>query len=184
MERFEEFLTEPKYLVNVSHKTLVYYNCAFQSWRKYGGEPKQWVTNLREAGLSAISVNTYICAMNACWKWARETANLTYLKEEQKILATFSPAQVNRLVHWKPVKGNETRAHTIALVALDTGMRISELLSLTRQDVDLDNLVLRVHGKGNKQRLVPMSVELRKVLYRYLASTTSRASFARARAQH
>src|SRR5258707_6902680 len=52
-----------------------------------------------------------------------------------------------------------TLFRSIALVALDSGLRISELLSLTRQDVDLDNLVLRVHGKGNKQRLVPMSVD-------------------------
>jgi hypothetical protein len=43
------------------------------------------------------------------------------------------------------------------------------LLGLTRQDVDLDNLVLLVHGKANKQRLVPVSIELRKVLYRHLA---------------
>jgi len=31
MERFEEFLTERKYLKNVSDKTLVYYRCAFRS---------------------------------------------------------------------------------------------------------------------------------------------------------
>jgi site-specific recombinase XerD len=55
-----------------------------------------------------------------------------------------------------------------ALTALDTGMRIQELLNLRRQDVDFDNLVFRVNGKGNKQRLVPMSIELRKLLFRYL----------------
>jgi integrase/recombinase XerD len=52
---------------------------------------------------------------------------------------------------------------------MDTGLRVNELLCLTRQDVDLENLVLRVKGKGNKHRLVPMSIELRKLLYRHLA---------------
>lgn len=169
MERFEEFLEERKYLLNVSHKTLVYYNCAFQSWRKHGGEPKQWVINLRNAGISPVSVNTYICAMNAYWKWAGEDRHLNYLKEEQKILATFSAEQIHRLIHWKPVGRNQARAHIIAVAALDSGLRISELLGLTRQDVDFDNLILRVKGKGNKHRLVPMSVELRKALYRHLA---------------
>ena len=34
----------------------------------------------------------------------------------------------------------------------------------------MDNLVLRDHGKGNKQRLVPVSIELRKALYRHMAN--------------
>ena len=98
MERFEEFLNERKYLLNVSHKTLVYYRCAFKSWEVRGGEPKQWVINLRQAGLSAISVNTYICAMNAYWKWLGNGWHLDYLKEEQKILATFSAEQISRII--------------------------------------------------------------------------------------
>lgn len=46
-------------------------------------------------------------------------------------------------------------------------MRIQELLNLKRSDVDFDNLCFRVNGKGNKQRLVPMSIELRKMLFRH-----------------
>jgi integrase/recombinase XerC len=55
------------------------------------------------------------------------------------------------------------------LTALDTGLRVNELLTLRRSDVDLDNLLLKVVGKGNKHRLVPISIELRKCLYRYLS---------------
>ena len=91
------------------------------------------------------------------------------LKEEQKVLATLRPEQVKFLIHWKPIGRNKTRVRIMALTALDTGLRINELLSLTRQDVNLDALTLLVHGKGNKQRLVPMSIELRKALYRHLA---------------
>ena len=53
--------------------------------------------------------------------------------------------------------------------ALDTGLRVNELVSLLRNDVDFQNFTLRVNGKGNKHRLVPMSVELRKVVYRHLS---------------
>jgi integrase len=62
----------------------------------------------------------------------------------------------------------------MGVTALDTGLRLQELLNLSRQDVDLDNLILRVKGKGNKQRLVPMSIELRKVLFAIWGSTTMR----------
>ena len=43
-------------------------------------------------------------------------------RPEQKILSTISPEQISRLIHWKPVGANQTRAHIIALVALDTGL--------------------------------------------------------------
>jgi site-specific recombinase XerD len=65
----------------------------------------------------------------------------------------------------------------LALVLLDCGLRISEALGLERDDVDLDGLVLRVTGKGRKVRLVPISNELRKHLFRYLDKTSGRYVF-------
>ncbi len=64
---------------------------------------------------------------------------------------------------------NETRVHTVACLLLDTGLRISEALESRRTACDLDNLVLRVQRKGNKQQLVPISLEMRKILWRWLA---------------
>jgi integrase len=52
-------------------------------------------------------------------------------------------------------------------VVLDCGLPESECLALRRPDLDFDNTVIRVKGKGNKYRLVPMSFELRKALSRY-----------------
>jgi Phage integrase family len=50
-----------------------------------------------------------------------------------------------------------------------------------REDVDFDNFAIRVHGKGNKQRLVLMSIELRKVLYRHLSKHNHALAFATSR---
>jgi integrase len=55
------------------------------------------------------------------------------------------------------------------LCFLDTGVRIDEALGLQRAQLDLENLLVTVKGKGEKHRVVPMSFELRKVLYRWLA---------------
>ena len=122
---------------------------------------------LRQRGVSASSVNTWCRCINAYLKWNNAGFKLPRLKEEQKILATFSPDQVKRIIHWKPVGRNLTRAHAACLVILDSGLRISECLGLSRMDLDFDNLIIRVKGKGNKHRLVPMSIELKKVLFRY-----------------
>jgi integrase len=57
-------------------------------------------------------------------------------------------------------------------------MRIAEALRLERGDLDFDNLLIKVHGKGGKQRLVPMSLELRKVLFRFIGTSQSGPVFA------
>jgi len=45
------------------------------------------------------------------------------------------------------------------MVLFDNGCRVSEALALRCADVDLDNLLVTVHGKGRKDRKVPMSFE-------------------------
>jgi integrase/recombinase XerC len=99
----------------------------------------------------------------------KELVKIPKLEEEQKILSTFTAEHIKRIVHWNPSGVTKRGCGTAAMTALDTGLRLNELLTLARHDVDFDNPVLRVHGKGNKQRFVPMSIELRKTLYRYLS---------------
>ncbi len=163
-------------MLNVSEATLYWYRASFKTWSKYSaGDPKTWVMGMRAAGISPRSVNTHICALNAYWKWAGEPIHLKYLKEEQKILATLSESQIHQLLHFKQGKGfNTVRAHLAALTILDTGLRASELLGLTKEDIDLDNLAFKVKGKGGKHRLVPFSIELRKRLYLHSMKASKR----------
>ena len=49
----------------------------------------------------------------------------------------------------------EGRLHLAVLLILDTGLRVSEALNLRHTDIDADNLILKVFGKGQKERLVP-----------------------------
>jgi integrase/recombinase XerD len=54
------------------------------------------------------------------------------------------------------------------LFLLDTGCRISEALNLRVRDIDFENMLVTLDGKGRKQRVVPFSFELRKALFRYV----------------
>ncbi len=54
-----------------------------------------------------------------------------------------------------------------------TGLRVSELVGLTIQQVNLRQGVVRVTGKGNKERLIPMGEEANLWLERYLSSSRS-----------
>jgi integrase/recombinase XerD len=93
------------------------------------------------------------------------------LKEPQLILPTFTTAQVTRLVNWKPKATVfwQRRLHLLILFLLDTGCRISEALSVRVREIDFDNLLVTLDGKGRKQRVVPFSFELRRAIFRYIS---------------
>lgn len=62
------------------------------------------------------------------------------------------------------------RDHALLLVAIQTGLRVSELTSLACSDVDLGTGAhLRCHGKGRKERITPLTTEARAVLRGWLA---------------
>ncbi len=182
---FRQFVNERKYLKNVTPATEVWY---WASWKGLGCEvlkgatesPSKavWASQIarkRGSGLSAVTVNTYARAINAFLKWAFDEGHISKavriprLKEEQKVLATLSKQQVKALIAFRPTVMGERRLHAMAAMMLDNGIRANEALSLERAAVDLDNLLITVTGKGRKERKVPMSLEARKILYRWLS---------------
>ena len=69
---------------------------------------------------------------------------------------------------WHPCPIRSNTMHAIILLLASSGLRISEALHLTRQDVDLDDGVLSIrHSKFRKSRLVPLSSTTLQVLRRY-----------------
>jgi|SRR5581483_10099187 len=75
---------------------------------------------------------------------------------------------------FRPKTFTERRTYTMVLLLIDTGVRIDEALSLTRDHLDFDNLMIKVRGKGAKERLVPMSYELRAAFIRFLGLSLHR----------
>lgn len=167
---FERFVQERRYLYNVSPNTENLYRIAWAKWERYGPDPVGFVSGMRNAGVSAGGCNVHIRSLNAYFRWAG-LSPIRKLKTEDKIPATFTATDIQKLLKYKVGK-RERRTYLLVLALLDTGMRINEALSLKRNDVDLDNLLLRVSGKGAKQRLVPFSYELRKHLWKHLSSHT------------
>jgi integrase/recombinase XerD len=90
------------------------------------------------------------------------------MKEPEFVPSVFTDDQVKKLVNFRARRFFERRLHLLILILLDTGCRVSEATGLKVSDVDMDNLLFTLTGKGRKQRKVPFSLELRKALYRYL----------------
>ena len=172
----DQFITERRYLKNVSGKTVAWYQHSFKAFNGALDTRSAIIARiaeLRQRGVTAGSVNTYLRCINAYFRWLHLEHNHDLLrlpkpKEEQKVLATFSPQHVAALTHHRPKGTNAVRAWMISMVMLDSGLRVSEALGTRRQDLDFENLVIRVRGKGGKERLLPMSIELRRHLWRYV----------------
>ena len=180
---FDRFLKERTYLKNVTSATLRWYRIAFKSYRKAipddaaplptRGTLQEFVIRLRDRGVQPITCNTYVVAMNAFCAWLHEEGHaaarvkLPKLRVERRVLSVLDETQMRVMIGYKPSSFGQRRVHLAAMLILDSGLRIAEALGLRNDSVDSDNLVLKVFGKGQKERLVPFSPELRKRLYRF-----------------
>jgi len=179
----EQFLQERRYLKNVTPSTLVWYQVAFKNYLASvdADAPTlptkmsllNFVVQQRDRGVRSVTCNTYIGAMNAFCRWLHEERHLAEplklkkLHAERRVLTLLNDAQLRYLLTFKPKTFRQHRTHLAVCVVLDTGLRVSEVLTLRRDDLDLDNMILKVFGKGRKERLVPFSPELRKRMFRF-----------------
>ncbi|MCP9496181.1 MAG: tyrosine-type recombinase/integrase [Pyrinomonadaceae bacterium MAG19_C2-C3] len=178
---FEQFVRERRYLKNVTPKTERYYRNSWSSFVRLTGSEQitkaklvEWVIKLRESGVKPVSCNTYISGVNAFCAWLHEEDHLPErlkvkkLKVEQKILKTVEESALMAIASFKPSDFVERRIHVLLCLLIDTGIRIDEALTLNTAKVDMENLLLTVFGKGQKERIIPFSYQLRKILVKYL----------------
>lgn len=180
--RFEQFIRERKYLVNVTPATIEWYKNGFK-WLQTSSptqdDLKEAVMRMRAKGLRPTSCNSAIQALNTYSHWLHagpdskcgsgcKHPKVAHLKVPELLPPTFTALEVRRLVTWKPKDKFERRLHLLILLLFDTGCRISEALKLHVGDIDLENLLVKLDGKGRKQRVIPFSFELRKALHRYI----------------
>ncbi len=132
----------------------------------------------RYTGYSMETRHRYFREVRCFFNWLVEA---DYLKESpfrslrnvrlpQRIVQPFSQDDIARLLACcDPDTAIGARDRAILLTLLDTGVRCSELIQFDRADLDLEEGRLRVlHGKGNKQRVVPFASRCREAVLGYL----------------
>ena len=183
MIRVEQFIRERQYLQNVTPKTIESYRYCLKFLPNENPSQAQlheMVIALRQAGHKETGCNVVIRTVNGYLHWVSgrdgkcgagcSHPKLKKLKEPVTVMPTFSAAQVSTLVTYHPKGAYHRRLHLLVLFLLDTGCRITEALSVRVADVDLDNLLVTLDGKGRKQRIVPYSVELRRHLFKHITT--------------
>ena len=132
----------------------------------------------RHATTKATTANRRLTVFKRFFRWAaREhlvaadpTLKLTAARQALRVPKTLSEAQVEALL---AAPDTETplglRDRSMVELMYASGLRVSELVQLKTVHLGLDEGVLRVMGKGSRERLVPFGTEAHSWLQRYLA---------------
>jgi integrase/recombinase XerD len=133
----------------------------------------------RHAATRATTANRRLTVFKRYFRWAvRErlvaadpTLKLLAARQPLRVPKTLSEAQVEALL---TAPDTETplglRDRTMIELMYASGLRVSELVLLKTVHLGLDEGVLRVTGKGSRERLVPFGAEANEWLRRYLAA--------------
>lgn len=138
---------------------------------------RRWITLLVDGGLSNRSINCKISALNSFYKFLVKTGTLETsplakhkaLKVQKKIHIPFSEKEVTAVLSTKRDDSFEAIRNLLILELLySTGMRRAELINLKISDVDFHQQQLKVLGKRNKERFIPLLNTVRESLKAYI----------------
>lgn len=192
MDTIHEFLQYLQYERNYSDHTVAAYKndlsqfcdhvgCTVDSFDPHlvaADDIQQWILSLMDGGESSRSIARKISSLKSYWKfllrYGRADKNPTLkivLPKTKKVLpAFFKENEMNMALAGQaaPDDFEGMRNRLIIETFYSTGIRCSELLNLKDADVNLQRKSMRVLGKRNKERIIPLLPELCADIERYL----------------
>ena len=139
---------------------------------------RDWMESMMDKGNSVSSINRRLSALRSLYRFAlsrnlvtKDPAHsVTGPKKSKPLPQYLRESQMNQLlddVQWDLSTFNNMRARTIIILFYETGMRLAELMGLDDSSIDFTNAEVKVTGKRNKQRIIPMGDELARELIDY-----------------
>ena len=199
LESFFNYLFVEK---GLSHNTVIAYETdiiAFLFWsKKYKNlkyidlkedQVNEYIAYLFKSGLKSSSVNRKISSLKALYLYLTkknkiDISPITQIvtpKQEKYLPTSMSEDEVEKLLNSPDTsKRIEKRDKAMIEMLYATGMRISELLNLKIINMDIQRCVVKVIGKGSKERLIPFGESALEALNNYLSvrkSSTSKEVF-------
>lgn len=189
----EQFLNYLQYELNRSELTIVSYGDdlrAFEAffknkdtlltWEAVDADLiRDWMESMMDKGCSATTIQRRLSALRSFYRFGLTRGYVTKNpargivgpKRSRPLPQFLRESEMNRLLDDVPVGDSyrELLGYIIVLVFYSTGMRLAELVGLDDDNVDFDTRVIKVLGKGSKQRLIPFADELEEGLKIYVA---------------
>ena len=137
-----------------------------------------WAMELMDAGMKATSVNRKLSSLRTFYKYLLRKGIISvspvqnvHGPKKSKPLPQFVREGDMECLLCATAQGgayDEIREHVILQLFYETGVRLSELVGLNEGDVDFFRKTIKVTGKRNKQRLIPIGEGLAESLKRYM----------------
>lgn len=145
---------------------------------------RSWLAELKEEKISSKTINRKISSLRSFFKYQMKTGAL----KQTPMTTVTAPRVSKRLPVFVEQKDMQTlfdhvefsddwKGRTERLVLqlfYNTGMRLSELINLKESQLDPSHSQVKVLGKGNKERIIPISKELVKELQEYIKDKTEK----------
>jgi site-specific recombinase XerD len=142
--------------------------------------PNRWDSNNKRANrpVCPYTVDRYYTSLSALFRWAMnegmiENNPMATIKKPRftrKIIKGLEPEVCHKLINSFNGKTiNDYRNKAIVFMFLDTGLRLSELANLQLADINIEQGIIKVMGKGDKERLVRIGLKTQKALWNYLS---------------
>ena len=193
MVLIEEFIQYLRYEKNYSTHTVVAYKCDLHQFTEYAEHQfgltdpavldsdmlRSWMVCLLEGGMTARSVNRKLSSLKTFWHYLRRTGAVSANpfkkvvppKTSKPLPVFLKEAEMEALLKEESPDDDffpMVRDELIINLFYSTGMRLSELIGLTDETLDLSTCTLKVTGKRDKQRLIPFGAELKRCISHYL----------------
>lgn len=174
-EAFDDFLFQKK-LAGLSPKTVYSYRCTLSLFVRALGtdldisvisyrKVSEYIMHLYERPLSKATVSTYIRNIRIFLRWVYIEYDLSFdpvkikvPKSPKKIVHIYNDTEIKEIFALIYTSEPWITARNRAIVALmlDSGLRQSEICNLLINNLDRTRMVMKVTGKGAKDRIVPL----------------------------
>ncbi len=136
---------------------------------------KSYVVSLKGDGLENRSINRKVSTLRTFYKYClRENliektpmAGIKALKQPKALVKFVTETDINKVSYGDSADFAHLRDHLLFELLYQTGMRQAELRGLRDVDVDKMGMEVKIHGKRNKDRLVPLSLQMVQLITKY-----------------
>lgn len=139
---------------------------------------RSWIVFLVDTSISNRSINRKVASLKAYYKFLQRIEKIDYnplskhkaLKTSKKIEAPFSELEMEKVLQQIPFEEGFEGVRNKLMIELlyTTGIRRAELINLKITDVDLSENTIKVLGKRNKERIVPLLLSTKDLFIDYL----------------
>ncbi|MBD3723300.1 MAG: tyrosine-type recombinase/integrase [Flavobacteriaceae bacterium] len=188
LDPFKEYLSKEKnysiHTINAYVNDVIEFNDFLESSCGIKLEETQyvfirnWIVSLVDAGIANRSINRKISSLKSFFKFLLKVKIISVnplvkhksLKVSKKVQVSFSEKEVNDLFDFNnfPNDFEGIRDRLVVEIFYTTGVRKSELIDLQLHNVDFELNQMKVLGKRNKERVIPILISTKKLILEYL----------------